>query len=478
MKAGIVSKIMTDYGATEELRVLCSFNCDDQNYLLAIDEENDYICRRIKFDPWKGAYIETDPVGKEVVRIENFLLRKADSNKDFYRFRAEHYVISDEHGTIRFRKYRKLNLLDEKTKCIPFLTRLLVAELFALAYGFICVHTAEIAVAANVFNIASRRKLIVVTYLTQLLGALFLFLIKKTDRDWPDLYFNAVIPYNTVALIGLFRVNKEIRVTVILIFAASLLLWIFPKVIQAIRARKKSRKIKYWKIALRRCYTPFILCLCVAFIAIHFLGIPVYTYSSNKTKNDDIQSIASFNSVIDRLQNKKWKTYSIQEKLDILQVICDYECKNNLGCDSTKVVAGHPERDTIYGSYSAQTKTVTISVDHLETDPAEEVLDTLLHEVRHAYQHATVDAFDAIEEKLSDEAKELACFKTIESYRANFEHYISGSGDYYSYYDQEVENDSRSWAEWRIMSEYYYYVYPLSDEEQSNSLERLGDEGR
>ena len=170
----------------------------------------------------------------------------------------------------------------------------------------------------------------------------------------------------------------------------------------------------------------------------------------------------------DSIQSEKWGTYSIQEKLDILQVICDYECKNNLGCESPEVVAGHPERDTIYGSYSSKTKTITISVEHLANDPAEDVLDTLLHEARHAYQHAIVNAFNAIEENLSEEAKALSCFRTIEDYRDNFENYISGNEDYFSYYDQDVESDSRSWAEWRIMSEYYYYVHPLTDEEQSN----------
>ena len=83
MKPGIVFNLMTDYGATEELNVLCSFNYDDQNYILAIDEENDYVCRKIKFNPWKGTYIDTNPVSKEVIRIGNILLRKADSNKYF-----------------------------------------------------------------------------------------------------------------------------------------------------------------------------------------------------------------------------------------------------------------------------------------------------------------------------------------------------------------------------------------------------------
>lgn len=473
MKQGIISKIMSDYGETEELNILCSFNYDGQNYLLAIDENNYYVCRKIKYSPWTGICIGTNPVDKEVVRIGNILLRKADSNKEFYRFEAEHYVISEEQGKIRFRKYRKLNLLDRGINFIPILTRLLVAELFALAYGFICVHTAEIAVAANVFNIASRSKLIAVTYLIQVLGALFLFLVRRSDRDWSDLYFNAIIPYNTIALVGLFRVNKEIRVTVISIVVASFLLWILPKVIQAIKARKKTQKIRHWKTALHRCYAPFVICLCVVYVAVHFLGVSVYTYSSNKTENYDIQSIESFNSVRDSLQSEKWETYSNQEKLDILQVICDYECKNSLGCDSPKVVAGHPERDTIYGSYSSQTKTITISVDHLANDPAEDVLDTLLHEARHAYQHAAVNALNAIEKDLSEEAKALSCFKTIKAYRDNFENYISGSKDYYSYYDQDVESDSRSWAEWRVMSEYYYYVHPVLDEEQSGSAEKV-----
>lgn len=219
----------------------------------------------------------------------------------------------------------------------------------------------------------------------------------------------------------------------------------------------------HWKTALRRCYIPFAMCLSVACIAIHFLGLSVYIYPSNQIGNFDSQSIESFHEVTDRLPSEKWKTYNNQEKLDILQVVCDYECEKILGCSSPKVAAGHLEHDTICGSYRTLTKTIIINVEHLANDPEEEVLDTLLHEARHVYQHATVDAFNAIEGNLSEETKGLSCFKTIESYRDNFEHYVNGNRDYDSYYDQEIENDSRSWAEWRIRSEYYYYLYPLSD---------------
>lgn len=87
------------------------------------------------------------------------------------------------------------------------------------------------------------------------------------------------------------------------------------------------------------------------------------------------------------------------------------------------------------------TKTITINVEHLANDSSEDVLDTLLHEARHAYRHATVDAFNEIEGKLTEEAKFLSCFKTIESYCDNFGNYISGNKNFYSYRRLKVTAD-------------------------------------
>lgn len=470
VKQGIDLKIMTNYGTEEELKVLCSFNYDAENYLLAIDENGDCVCRKIGFNLWSGAYIDANPIEDEVLRIAGVLMKKASANKEFYKFKAEHYVAKCGTEGIRFGKRKKLKILDKRMKLVPFFTRLLLAELFALVYGFLCIRTGETTVVANVFGIAVRSEQVAVAYLVQIFGALILYLVRASDREWADLFINSFIPYNAVLLVGLLKSSGEVRAATALVAVGSLLMWILPKIVQAIKCKRKAQKIKLFKTALRRCYAPFAICICIAYFGAHFFGLSLYDYESDKYENADIQSLAAFSDAKGCLESEKWKTYSNQEKLDTLQVICNYECKNILGCNSPKVVAAYPDNDATCGSYNPMTNTITVSIEHLANDSAAAVLDTLLHETRHAYQYAAVDAFNAIEKALGDERKALYCFRTIETYRDNFNNYTNGDDDYYAYYDQETERDSRTWSEWRILSEYYYYLYPRFYKEQTSPM--------
>lgn len=470
VKQGIALKIMTNHGTEEALKVLCSFNYDTQNYLLAIDKNGDCVCRKIGFNLWSGMHIDADPDEDEVLRIASLLLTKASANKEFYKFKAEHYVAKCVTEGIRFGKRKKLKILDKRMKLVPFFTRLLLAEFFALMYAFLCIRIGETAVVANVFSIAARSEQVAATYLVQAFGALLLFLVRASNREWLDLYINSFIPHNAVLLVGLLKSSGEVRTAAVLVAVGSLLIWILPKIIQAIKCKRKTQKTKLLKTALRRCYAPFAICLCVAYLAAHYLGFSVYNYESDKYENVDVQSLETFRNAKDCLESEKWKTCSDQEKLDALQVICNYECKNILGCNSPKVVAAYPDNDATYGSYNPQTNTITVSIEHLANDSAESVLSTLLHETRHAYQRAAVDAFNAIEKTLGEERKALYCFRAIEAYRDNFDNYTEGNDDYYAYYDQETERDSRTWAEWRIMSEYYYYLYPRFYKEQTSPM--------
>lgn len=121
VKQGIALKIMTNHGTEEALKVLCSFNYDTQNYLLAIDKNGDCVCRKIGFNLWSGMHIDADPDEDEVLRIASLLLTKASANKEFYKFKAEHYVAKCVTEGIRFGKRKKLKILDKRMKLVPFL---------------------------------------------------------------------------------------------------------------------------------------------------------------------------------------------------------------------------------------------------------------------------------------------------------------------------------------------------------------------
>jgi len=448
----------TDRGYCEELFVLCSFEYGGGNYLLAIDENDKHVCKRIKFGIWKGVYTDSSPVGAEVRKICKTLLKRSVTDEAFFSLNGEHYKIFIEGRNMRIGKRRKSAVPGRTGRRVSRLFRLFVAVLLALAAGFIFLHTPESRIASSVLGKSDVTSLAIMVYIIQSYGAFLLFELRSFHRELPDLAFNAVVPYYTIALVGAFRANGRVRFTVITIAAVFLLICIY----RSVTAKSRSQLASRLSASVRSCFTPFVLCLCAAFIAIHFFGIPLRVYTSELAAKNGVLTEESFDEARESLRSDVWSASDDQQKLDILQTICDYECLNVLGIDPPRVYAGDTGSESIFGSFSPDPYKITISARILETELAETVLITLLHEVRHAYQHAVAEVFDTIEDRLNDDAKALEVIRTMESYRYEFNNYVYGLEDFNAYHAQTIEADSRSWSEQKAKTEYYSYLYPDS----------------
>ena len=151
----------------------------------------------------------------------------------------------------------------------------------------------------------------------------------------------------------------------------------------------------------------------------------------------------------DVLQDEKysreyWENASIEERKQILQdymneVIRIYglrDVKPNIKWDSLKY---EPTSCTM-GQYTHGNHTVTLNEnvlsDKYQWKSYDYLLQTVSHELRHAYQHEAVD----------HPTRFMVSQETIDSWRDNFEpgHYVTPSTDYQRYRDQPVEVDARS----------------------------------
>ena len=74
-----------------------------------------------------------------------------------------------------------------------------------------------------------------------------------------------------------------------------------------------------------------------------------------------------------------------------------------------------------FGAYSDAPKLIRINLNHIENDPVEEVLSTLLHEIHHSYEHRLADVFDNI----SVEYRDLRLFKDATHYSKEVDDYIN-----------------------------------------------------
>lgn len=140
---------------------------------------------------------------------------------------------------------------------------------------------------------------------------------------------------------------------------------------------------------------------------------------------------------------ENWDQASVDERKKILQdymneVIKIYglkDVKPEILWDSN---ATYTNQSITWGYYTDSTHGVTLNeralTDSCSTWDSYELLETIGHELRHAYQH----------EAISRPADFMVTKDTISKWNDNFNNYINSSTDYQGYRNQIVEQDARS----------------------------------
>ncbi len=155
--------------------------------------------------------------------------------------------------------------------------------------------------------------------------------------------------------------------------------------------------------------------------------------------NIDYKLSDRISSILENFQHGKWQDMDDNERMKIIK---DYakEIGEGLGLDSIPNIEISDEGEG-QGSYNYETNTITIT--RKDIDNPDEIVDTIPHELRHAYQHMRSEILDTHEDAL---------------YKVNFDNYITpkqlmdGSWLFFAdYYDQYVEADARAFA--RIFTE-------------------------
>lgn len=130
-------------------------------------------------------------------------------------------------------------------------------------------------------------------------------------------------------------------------------------------------------------------------------------------------------------------------KLTVLQTVANIEAAH-LGIPHELNVGVDALRDRVKGTYNDSLRSILIDIDSLENDDAYKVLDTVLHEARHAYQYRLVSLY----QMTAEDYKELLTFQEVQKYEAEFANYIHGTseGTFDDYENQSCERDSRAYG--------------------------------
>ena len=89
------------------------------------------------------------------------------------------------------------------------------------------------------------------------------------------------------------------------------------------------------------------------------------------------------------------------------------------------------------GCYNPINNTIKLNANYLETPDCKDLMNTLLHESRHAFQHRCVKHPESCD----------VSPKVIEEWKDNQKHYIRPEDDFVAYENQPIEKDANEFAD-------------------------------
>ena len=90
-----------------------------------------------------------------------------------------------------------------------------------------------------------------------------------------------------------------------------------------------------------------------------------------------------------------------------------------------------------FGGYDVNTNSIELNSSYLENPDCEDLLNTILHESRHAFQAKCIDHPASVTVKEN----------VIDVWKDNMDHYISPEFDFEAYENQEIEKDANYFAD-------------------------------
>lgn len=162
------------------------------------------------------------------------------------------------------------------------------------------------------------------------------------------------------------------------------------------------------------------------------------------------------------LDEKKWRKLSPEDKLGVMQAIADYECRIVLGAPTVQLLLNGDMQENILGAYINQVDkkngVIYINENYLETGRAKNVLSTVLHEVRHAWQHRVAEMLDVLAAHADKEDLALVDLLREADFRENILNYNHSEDSMEEYLQQPMEKDARNWADTRYRQYYKSYI--------------------
>lgn len=226
------------------------------------------------------------------------------------------------------------------------------------------------------------------------------------------------------------------------------------------KKRKITPKLKRWCRNRSHSLVAYILC----FILIVPAGMGVYEeyYKDSLSSEEWAEFVSWFNESEEssKVNNEaiiphsekiadlsKWDSLDIKDKERLIRTVALIE-KENLGINKdTEVVVLTKKMSTCtLGYYIDEKNEIYINYKHLNEGELSDVLNTVIHEMHHAFVYYTISTLDYE----SEEVKNNYYYQKAREWKENSENYISSNDGFDKYETQPIEADARAYAKERV----------------------------
>lgn len=237
--------------------------------------------------------------------------------------------------------------------------------------------------------------------------------------------------------------------------------WLTGKIICINKEKRKvTKRLKKWCINRSGSLLTYVLCIALIIPAGIGFYEEYYKYSlsseewaafvewfnedSDEAEKEEKETILHENKLVDLL---KWDELNVAEKERVIRSIALIEKEElGIGDDVEIIVSTEKMSEFTYGYYVDASKEIFVSYKHLNEGQLKDVLETILHEMHHAFVHYTVESIDYESELV----KENYYYKQARKWKENVDNYISSDSDFDKYQNQPIEADARAYAEERV----------------------------
>ena len=259
----------------------------------------------------------------------------------------------------------------------------------------------------------------------------------------------ALMPVSTYFLISyhdIYEIRLKIAcfcIATCILLVSALVLWAGFTDIQSGIIVKKLKSFLWGYFHKCRMIVGLILSMVylLSVLGIIYSGAVLTPKQSADTPITNYSTIENNLDTISLLQEDIWKNLSLQDRVNVLQMIANIEA-SYLGLPhELNVISAVMDEETL-GYYNDQIHTIAFNIDFLRQGNSADILETLSHEAFHAYEHRLVDLY----EHAADELKDLRLLRSAKIYSEEFKNYIDGTDDPIGYFFQTVEFDSDAYA--------------------------------